>query len=323
MTQVTTTPTYAKTAIWLTLAVLSQALIFYALNTWVKPALNLPEGLDYLLIVLISFIPVAIAMQTQTKGYGHELTKQPGQTIPSAGLFIMLVVSVIGIKLIEGLGAGAIDKIFGMFNLTVNSGTGSGQESLAVLNLLYVCLVGPIVEELVYRGAIMRALKPWGSRVAVVISAVAFGLMHHDIQQGFAATITGLLLGTIAIKYGLRYSIILHIIGNSWVTLVGALPQGSPVSIGFGLTGMLMTLATIIFGIVLLVKKFKAKGRPSGSASVVERATDEVPRVTCAESSGSLCIPAPLGSLLPVVPLWALIIFDLVLCVIYSVKPLG
>jgi len=45
-------------------------------------------------------------------------------------------------------------------------------------NFLAVALVGPIVEELVYRGAGMSLLARFGIPLSVVVTAVAFGLGH-------------------------------------------------------------------------------------------------------------------------------------------------
>jgi len=45
-------------------------------------------------------------------------------------------------------------------------------------NFVAVALVGPIVEELLYRGAGVTFLSRWGSGVAVVVTAIAFGLGH-------------------------------------------------------------------------------------------------------------------------------------------------
>lgn len=45
-------------------------------------------------------------------------------------------------------------------------------------NFLAVAFVGPIVEELAYRGAGMTLLARWGTPVAVAVTAVAFGLGH-------------------------------------------------------------------------------------------------------------------------------------------------
>jgi membrane protease YdiL (CAAX protease family) len=45
-------------------------------------------------------------------------------------------------------------------------------------NFLAVALVGPVVEELVYRGAGMSLLLRYGSAIAVAVTSIGFGLGH-------------------------------------------------------------------------------------------------------------------------------------------------
>ena len=60
-----------------------------------------------------------------------------------------------------------------------------------------VCLLAPVVEELVFRGAILRALLQGMSRhwVAIVMSALLFALIHMNPAQMPHAFCLGLLLG--------------------------------------------------------------------------------------------------------------------------------
>lgn len=79
---------------------------------------------------------------------------------------------------------------------------------------LYACFLGPIAEEIVYRGFIIQYLKKYGTSFAIVISSICFAFMHGNIVQGFFAFFIGLVLGYIATQYSLKWSIALHIINN-------------------------------------------------------------------------------------------------------------
>lgn len=62
--------------------------------------------------------------------------------------------------------------------------------------ILFISLLGPIVEELVYRGAITRELlRRYHPGVAIVLSAFLFGLAHFNPVQTVFAFVLGLLLG--------------------------------------------------------------------------------------------------------------------------------
>ncbi|MCT6873593.1 MAG: CPBP family glutamic-type intramembrane protease [Bifidobacterium sp.] len=88
------------------------------------------------------------------------------------------------------------------------------QASGTIPMFIYAGLLAPIIEELVFRGAIMHALKPYGHVFAIVTSAVMFGFFHGDLGQGFFAFIMGLLLGYLACEYSIFWSIALHMFNN-------------------------------------------------------------------------------------------------------------
>ena len=56
-----------------------------------------------------------------------------------------------------------------------------------IVQFSYVVIIAPIVEEFIYRGAILTALSPYGRGAAVLFSALAFGLMHGNIPQAASA----------------------------------------------------------------------------------------------------------------------------------------
>ncbi|MCD7713636.1 MAG: CPBP family intramembrane metalloprotease [Prevotella sp.] len=62
---------------------------------------------------------------------------------------------------------------------------------------LVFCIIGPIAEETVFRGAVLRKLLSLNCRmwVAIVVSAVIFGAVHGNLAQFSHAFIMGLLLG--------------------------------------------------------------------------------------------------------------------------------
>ncbi len=79
------------------------------------------------------------------------------------------------------------------------------------INLLFVGILAPILEELVYRKFLCERLLPLGEGYAVLLSAVVFGLVHGNFFQFFYAFATGLLFGLIYVKTGkLRYTIGYH-----------------------------------------------------------------------------------------------------------------
>ena len=83
------------------------------------------------------------------------------------------------------------------------------------LALVAIALVAPVVEEVLFRGLLLRSLRRLGGALAVGISAAAFGLFHMDPIQGSAAFLLGLYLGAVALWAGsARPAIACHLANN-------------------------------------------------------------------------------------------------------------
>ena len=82
-------------------------------------------------------------------------------------------------------------------------------------------LIGPVIEELMYRKILMDKLGTYGDRLAITVSAVAFGLFHGNIHQFFYATLLGFVLGYIYAKTSnILYPIIMHSLINFFGSVV-------------------------------------------------------------------------------------------------------
>lgn len=93
----------------------------------------------------------------------------------------------------------------------INSAT---SKSITVSMLLYASFIGPIAEEIIFRGFVMRGFQKYGTYYSIFMSAVIFGAFHGNLLQGIFATMVGLILGYVAMKYSIKWAVILHIINN-------------------------------------------------------------------------------------------------------------
>lgn len=86
------------------------------------------------------------------------------------------------------------------------------------LMILVVGIIGPICEELMFRGIVFHRLKDWVKpQAAIAISALLFGIYHGNVVQFFYATCMGVMLAIIYDKTGtLWISIVAHIAANLW-----------------------------------------------------------------------------------------------------------
>ncbi|MBP2622372.1 CPBP family intramembrane glutamic endopeptidase [Streptococcus oricebi] len=79
---------------------------------------------------------------------------------------------------------------------------------------IYVNLAAPISEELIFRGAGLRALEKYGKVFAILMSSLFFGFFHGNLNQIPFAIFIGLFLGYVALEYSIFWSIFLHIFNN-------------------------------------------------------------------------------------------------------------
>lgn len=85
-----------------------------------------------------------------------------------------------------------------------------------IIQLVYVCVIGPVIEELVYRGIIIKLLSPYGRLMSAFMSALIFGLMHGNISQALSAFGGGLIYALITVRYNsIAPTIVMHIINNT------------------------------------------------------------------------------------------------------------
>ena len=78
-------------------------------------------------------------------------------------------------------------------------------------NLLFCGILAPLMEEIFFRKLVIDRLRAFGDLPAILLSGIAFGLIHGNFNQFFYATFMGILFGYVYLYTGrLRYSVALH-----------------------------------------------------------------------------------------------------------------
>lgn len=116
----------------------------------------------------------------------------------------------------------------------------------------YTALVGPVAEELVFRGFVMKSLLPFGKGFAIVVSAVLFGAVHGNFLQGLFAAGAGLIFGYVAVEYSLKWSILIHILNNMVFSdllgrLAKLLPETAQAAVEYGVALTFFVAACFVF----------------------------------------------------------------------------
>ena len=92
--------------------------------------------------------------------------------------------------------------------------------------MLYIvgAIIGPIAEEIFFRGLLFTYLRHWGMIPALILSTAAFVLIHP--VQGMAVTqiIGGLLFGiSFEFEKNLMVPIVIHVAGNTAIFTLPAI----------------------------------------------------------------------------------------------------
>lgn len=91
----------------------------------------------------------------------------------------------------------------------------------AVLAFVQLCVASPLVEELLFRGALQRLLRPYGAGVAILAQAALFAAMHGSAAQKAFAFPAGLLFGWAAWYSGSLWTgFVLHSLNNGCLFLL-------------------------------------------------------------------------------------------------------
>lgn len=195
--------------------------------------------------------------------------------------FVSLILFGLALQVFVSLAMSFIPIPEELFNEHESSYALLGNESL-FLQILSTGIITGITEELVFRGVIAKRLRQHLPPVAaVIISAVIFGLVHPTILSMVYATVLGLILGALYIKYdSVIPSIICHAAFNSMSCLLSLITEDTAiilVIIIFVSVPLLIYLTKSIFfnypsaGDLLFDDKGRIKPRSEEEAEIIAR----------------------------------------------------
>lgn len=121
--------------------------------------------------------------------------------------------------------------------------------------LLGACIIGPVCEELLFRGLLAGRLARYGQKPAALVSALLFGLYHANVSQFFYAFALGLLQAYAYFYTGsIKTPIVLHMLFNVYGSfVVFLLPDSGLLPVLYLFSWPALTAA----GVILLVRGWK------------------------------------------------------------------
>ena len=173
-----------------------------------------------------------------------------------------------------------------------------GMLMLNPLGILGVCLIGPLAEEAIFRGAILRRLleKKWNPWIAIVISAIIFAIVHGNFEQGLTAIIMGCFMGWIYYRTrSIMPCFLVHAVNNTTATVIALTMSESMADMSSDKMGLPLTLGLplIVVSLVLIYVAARHIGKMTDNRTPIPVPDNEVlpPPMPPIEDSGTTLPP--------------------------------
>lgn len=215
---------------------------------------------EYLFLLGLSYIPVYLMICRLPK------VQKSSRELSGKDMVIGLVMAM-GLGYLCNLAGTVINLLISLVSGTsiwdMNPVTEMLEEITPSL-ILYACIIGPFMEELLCREFLLKRARVFGDWTAVVFTSVVFGLMHGNIAQFLYATVIGLVLGYITVKTNrIRYAVLIHMVINSYNMLLACVEtlcfdRGWDLLIlASSAVSLLIMLVLIVLGLILLIQHGK------------------------------------------------------------------
>ena len=206
---------------------LSWMLLLGSLLQWLWPKVigdRFPESLDIWLGNFVPLhmiaIPVTMALLLRIKGRTPEKHEMSFKWL-SANFVVawgtMIVGNWIGTNLMGLLPSGNAPTVVSSYVVDENE----------AMKLLFLVVLGPLMEEIIFRKLLIDRTRAFGEKNAIVFSALLFGLFHMNVVQSIYTFGMGLVLGYVYVRTGkLGYAWVMHAVLNFFgLVLLGWLGQ--------------------------------------------------------------------------------------------------
>lgn len=190
-----------------------------------------------------------------------------------------ITICLVGIGLFGQYVMGFVMAIFRLLTPSIFDGYEKITQAVSLNNghpiamLILVGLLGPIAEEVLFRGVIYGKLRDvFSVAQAAILSGAIFGIYHKNIVQAIYATLFGILLAVIYERtHTLWGAIVTHMMFNLssyllvWVTNV--LQKFGNVTFALFLLGLYaVSFVIVIVSFILFMKQTKTKIEPNGDS---------------------------------------------------------
>ena len=173
--------------------------------------LLLSNGWGYVIASITGFVLLLLWKKKQF--CFHEIWKSDKRM--TFGSFLVLLCLFLGGQGLFQLYSWGLEFLLNQIGLSGMAAIESASITADTVSMfLYICIIAPIAEEILFRGLLLRMLMPYGKRLAILATAFLFGMFHGNPMQSPYAFVVGLVLGYVAAEYSIRWAMALHFINN-------------------------------------------------------------------------------------------------------------
>jgi len=120
--------------------------------------------------------------------------------------------------------------------------------------VVVLALLPAIIEELIFRGVVLKGLSRYGMVAAVLGSAILFSLFHLSPTQTIFQFILGIVFAVIVIRTGkIVYAMILHFINNFIIVTYTYIAGTSVIGFSWSAEIILLAVGLLIVGVGLII----------------------------------------------------------------------
>jgi membrane protease YdiL (CAAX protease family) len=181
-----------------------------------------PNAVSAMTVLLGNGLVISVILHAKGMGYRSLFHPTSSSVLATLALTVLpLVLITPALVLLNGT---VVDWLVQQVPLSEWEASSFSRMSDGTLpSMVAVCLLAPVVEEMLFRGIILRAfLHRYPRGLAMAWSAMLFGVAHLNLYQFLVATGLGWLLAWLYERTRSLYPCVaLHVVYNSVVTLFG------------------------------------------------------------------------------------------------------
>lgn len=204
----------------------------------------------------IAAIAVGFAILDAWKGRDFWKQEVLVKTAPMKGkTFFCMMLFCMGAQMVNSLWITLLELMlapFGKSVMPILEAVSGDTDSFSMF--LYAGFLAPLWEEILFRGYVLRTLRPFGKRFAILGSALLFGIFHGNLLQTPYAVLMGLVLGYLTVEYSIHWALLLHLFNNLVLAdlLTRLTAQWSEMA--FGMLNLVLFGGSALASLVILIR---------------------------------------------------------------------